>query len=57
MNLKDRLENIKSANVLSIKESEEYSLSFDVEQVFLDSDDVKRILIQSINEGKNIVFV
>ena len=57
MNLKDRLENIKSVNVFSLKNAEETSLNFDVEQVFLDSDDVKSILIQAVNEGKNILFL
>ena len=57
MNLKDRLENIKSVNVFSLKDAEETSLNFDVEQVFLDSDDVKSILIQAVNEGKNILFL
>ena len=56
MNLKDRLENIRTTNVLEIKGNEENIIGFDVEQVFLDSDDVKRILIQAIDEGKNILF-
>lgn len=57
MNLKDRLENIRTTNVLSIKGNEEVSSSFDVEQVFLDSNEVKSVLIQAIDESKNILFV
>ena len=57
MNLKDRLENIRTTNVLSIKGNEEVSSNFDVEQVFLDSNEVKSVLIQAIDESKNILFV
>lgn len=57
MNLKDRLENIRKTNVISIKEDNEKDFLFDIEDVFADSKELRTIITETIASGKNIVFV
>ena len=57
MNLKDRLENIRKTNVISIKEDNEKDFLFDIEDVFADSKELRTIITETIASGKNILFV
>lgn len=57
MNLKDRLENIKTTNIVTIKDDYFTEDFFNVEEIFADSKEFRQIIIETINAGKNIVFV
>lgn len=57
MNLKDRLENIKTTNIVTIKDDYLADDFFDVEKIFADSKEIRKIIVETINAGKNIAFV
>lgn len=57
MNLKDRLENIKTTNIVTIKDDYFTDDLFNLDEIFADSKEFRQIIIETINAGKNIVFV
>lgn len=57
MNLKDRLENIRTSNILSIKDDYQQDNFFDVEEIFADSKEIRTVISETINAGKNMVFI
>lgn len=57
MNLKDRLENIKTTNIISIKDDYFGDNFYDVQEIFADSKEIRTIISETINAGKNIVFI
>ena len=57
MNLKDRLDNIKNTNVISIKEGIDTDSFVDIKNIFVNSDDVKNILDYVLLKKNNIAFV
>ena len=57
MNLKDRLDNIKNTNQISIKEEIVTDTYFDINNIFVNYDKINGILFSIINQKKNIIFI
>ncbi len=57
MNLKDRLDNIKNTNQISIKEEIVTDTYFDINNIFVNYDKISGILFSIINQKKNIIFI
>lgn len=57
MNLKDRLDNIKNTNQISIKEEISTDTYFDINNIFVNYDKISGILFSIINQKKNIIFI
>ncbi len=57
MNLKDRLDNIKNTNQISIKEEKRTDIYFDINNIFVNYDKINGILCSIINQKKNIIFI